>query len=312
MSSGSPISRARAAAGRQVTERLRNQLPGLAPELMQFAQYWPHEPGADCYSRPIKPDRSSVDPSSSLPVPPQEFWANYCTSAESFLASGREDCETMSGLLAASGAPIEDAKRILELGCAGGRMLRWLTHLAPETQLWGVDIWSSAILWCQDHLSPPCYFAANTMVPHLPFEDRSFGLVYCGSVFTHLDDLAETWFLELHRILRPGGRLYFSVNDRHAVRVFDGHASQDAYPGYYERTGGKHNWDVFVAANEQRPDYQRFRAGDAYMVTMGRSMTAHVMWDSEELCRRLAYGYKVCSITPESYGHQTTILLERI
>ena len=186
-------------------------------------------------------------------------------------------------------------------------MLRWLVDLTPSTQLWGTDIWSSAILWCQDHLSPPCYFATNTIVPHLPFEDRSFDLVYCGSVFTHLDDLAETWFLELRRILRPGGRLYFSLNDRNAVRIFDGHGSPDAYPRYYERTGGKEVWDAFVTSNQQREDYRRFRRGDAYMVTMGRTMSSHVMWDAEVLCRRLEYGNRLCAITPEAYGHQTTV-----
>jgi len=311
MSRESMSARLRTAAGQRVTDRLRRRLPSLAPGLMQFAQYWPHEYRADCYSRPAAPDRSGTDPSSPLPVPPRDFWADYCTSAESFLASGREDCETMSRLLAESGAAIEDAGRILELGCAGGRILRWLTHLTPEIQLWGTDIWASAIVWCQDHLSPPCYFATNTIVPHLPFEDRSFGLVYCGSVFTHLDDLAEAWFLELHRILRPGGRLYFSINDRHAVDIFDGHGDPEAYERYYERTGGKQYWDAFVAANTPRPDYQRFRRGEAYMVTMGRSMSAHVMWDSEALCRRLDYGYKLCSITPEAYGHQSAVLLER-
>jgi SAM-dependent methyltransferase len=305
--------RARSDALRRVSDRLRRELlPSLSPGLMQFGQYWPHEHASECYSRPIAPDRSGPDAGSPFAVPPRELWAHYCTSAESFLASGREDCEMMSSLLARSGAPIEHAERILELGCAGGRMLRWLTHLAPQTQLWGLDIWSSAILWCQEHLSPPCYFATNTTVPHLPFEDRSFDLVYCGSVFTHLDDLAETWFLELHRILRPGARLYFSVNDLHAVRVFDGDADEDAYPRYHERTGGKHNWDVFVAACAQRPDYQRFRNGEAYMLAMGRSISAHVMWDSEVLARRLDYGFRTCSITPEAYGHQTAVLLERV
>jgi SAM-dependent methyltransferase len=306
-------SRVRASAVPRVSAQLhKHVLPNLAPSLMQFGQYWPHDSNSDSFSRPIAPDLSSLDPSSALPVPPREFWASYCTSAESFLASGREDCETMFRLLAESGAPVEEAERILELGCAGGRMLRWLTHLAPDTQLWGTDIWSSAILWCQDHLSPPCYFATTTMVPHLPFEDRSFGLIYCGSVFTHVDDLAETWFLELHRILRPGGRLYFSVNDRHAVSIFDGNASPESYERFYERTGGKEHWDWFVNTSSQRPDYQRFRRGDAYMVTMGRSMSAHVMWDSEVLCKRLEYGYRMRSITPEAYGHQTTVLLERI
>jgi SAM-dependent methyltransferase len=284
----------------------------LSPKLMQFGQYWPHAYNSDSYSRPVAPDRSSTDPSSPVPVPPQEFWAGYCTTAENFLASGQEDCQTMSHLLAESGEAIEGARRILELGCAGGRMLRWLTHLAPETQLWGTDIWSSAILWCQDHLSPPCYFATTTTVPHLPFEDRSFDFVYCGSVFTHLDDLAEAWFLELHRILRPGGRLYFSLNDRNAVRVFEGHANPDDYPRYYERTAGKPSWDAWVQTVSQQPDYQRFRRGDAYMVALGRLWSPHVLWDSEALCRRLEYGYKTCSITAEAYGHQTAVLLERI
>jgi SAM-dependent methyltransferase len=295
------------------TAQIRGRLPFVAPSLMRFGLYWPHNSAADSYSRPTGPARSSDDSSSSLPVPPEEFRADYGTSVEVFLASGREDCATMRRLLAESGFAIEGADRILELGCAGGRMLRWLVDLAPKTQLWGTDIWSSAILWCQDNLTPPCYFATNTVVPHLPFEDRSFDLVYCGSVFTHIDDLAEAWFLELHRILRPGGRLYFSVNDRHAVAIFDGRGKPEDYPRYYERlAGGKAAWDEFVAENLQRTEYQRFRQGDAYMVSMGRSGMAHVMWDSAVLCRRLEYGYRLCAITPEAYGHQTTVLLERV
>jgi ubiquinone/menaquinone biosynthesis C-methylase UbiE len=47
----------------------------------------------------------------------------------------------------------------------------------------------------------------NTILPHLPFEDRSFDVVYAGSVFTHIDDLAQTWFLELRRVLHAGGML---------------------------------------------------------------------------------------------------------
>jgi SAM-dependent methyltransferase len=292
---------------------MRERLLALSPSLMRFALYWPHEPSSECFSRPASPrqPRAGAGPA-SLPVPPRNFWADYCTSAESFLASGREDCETMRRLLAESGFPIERAQRILEFGCAGGRMLRWLVDLAPHTQLWGTDIWSSAILWCQDNLNPPCYFLTNTVVPHLPFEDRSFGLVYCGSIFTHLDDLAEAWFLELHRILRPGGRLYFSLNDRHAVAIFDGKGKPENYSAYYERTGGQHAWDYFVASNLRREDYRRFRRGEAYMVAMNRFGMTHVMWDADVLTRRLAYGFRLCVITPSSYGHQSTVLLERL
>ncbi len=278
---------------------------------MQFSLFWPHDHRSP-YARPVHQNSAAAPVDADLPVPPQDLWAHYCTSAASFLQTGKEDVETMKALLAESGAPLEKSGRVLELGCAGGRLIRWLAPLAPENELWGADIWSTAILWCQDHLSPPINFFTNTMVPTLPFEDRSLGLVFCGSVFTHIDDLVETWFLELHRTIRPGGRLYFSINDEHAVRVFDGEADAADYPRYYERTGGKESWDHFVEMINASPEYQSFKRGDSYMITLGRSMRAHVMWNSEALCRRLAYGFRPCSVTPEAYGHQTGILLERI
>jgi SAM-dependent methyltransferase len=302
----------KSAARKRIIPPLKRAVPFLADDLTQFSLFWPYDHRAGSYSRPVDHGRPTAHPPSALPVPPPEFWAYYCTSTESYLQSGREDTDTMRRLLAESGAPIENASRVLEVGCAGGRMIRWLADLAPRTQLWGTDIWSSAILWCQDNLTPPCYFATNTVVPHLPFEDRSFDLVFCGSLFTHIDDLAEAWFLELHRILRPGGRLYFSINDRHAINIFEGKGKPDSYPRYYERAGGKEEWDRFVTDYSQAPGYRRLRDGDAYMVTMGRSIHAHVMWDTEVLCRRLDYGYRCCSITPEGYGHQTAVLLERV
>jgi SAM-dependent methyltransferase len=282
----------------------------VAPELMQYGSYWPHERGVGSYSRPVWV--SSGKAADGFPVPPRDVWAYYCTGEESFLASGQEDCEAMAKTLSDSGTEMADAGAILDLGCAGGRMIRHIPSMAPGAVVWGTDIWSSAILWCQDHLCPPCSFAVTTMTPHLPFEDRSFGLVYCGSLFTHIDDLAEAWFAELHRVLRPGGCLYFSINDQHAARILEGDGDPEAYDRYYERTGGKEVWDSFVARLSQNPGYQRFRRGEAYMFTMGRSMEADVMWNTDVLCQRLSWGYRQLSVNPQSYGHQTTVLLERI
>src|SRR5689334_15274190 len=88
------------------TAQIRGRLPFIAPSLMRFGLYWPHNSDADSYSRPTGPDRSSDDGPSSLPVPPVEFRADYGTSVEVFLTSGREDCATMSRLLAESGFAI--------------------------------------------------------------------------------------------------------------------------------------------------------------------------------------------------------------
>jgi hypothetical protein len=114
--------------------------------------------------------------------------------------------------------------------------------------------------------------------------------------------------LELHRTLRPGPRLYFSVNGRHSASILLSGADLLAY---WERTGGREGWDSFAALLRDREDFQRFMRGDAYTFTMGRSMVAHVMWDPEVLCRRLTYGSNIDSVTPEAYGHQSVVLLER-
>ena len=294
------------AAGKR---RLRRAVPYMAPSLMQFSSFWPHDFQARAYARPAW--ERGAEAADGFPLPPKELWATYCTTEESYLASGRADCGTMADALAANGAPIADAGRILDLGCAAGRMTRHVFGLAPEAQVWGTDIWSTAILWCQENLRPPGQFAVTTMVPHLPFEDRSFGLVYCGSLFTHIDDLAESWFAELHRILRPGGHLYFSINDRAAVEVFEGRGDPASYPGYWERAGGKASWDSFVRDSQASAEYRNFRDGLTYMFSRGRSLNAQVMWDSDVLCDRLTWGFTRRAVIPQGYGHQTTVLLQR-
>jgi hypothetical protein len=96
------------------------------------------------------------------------------------------------------------------------------------------------------------------------------------------------------------------------VRILEGHGEPTAYETYYERTSGKENWDTFVTALSHLPAYQSFKRGDAYMFTMGRSFESHVMWNTDVLCDRLSWGYRRLSINPHSYGHQTTVLLQRI
>jgi hypothetical protein len=178
---------------------------------------------------------------------------------------------------------------------------------------------------------PRCWASTSGRLRSSGAEDQSSDLVYCGSVFTHIDDLADTWFLELHRILRPRRppllqhqrpprRQRLRRQGQPAAAAIRHHHDDAApavgrpgdYQRFYERTGGKDAWDQFVAMTEREPDYQRFRNRDAYMLTLGRSMSAHVMWDTDVLTDRLRWGYCLNVITPAAYGHQTTVLLERV
>jgi ubiquinone/menaquinone biosynthesis C-methylase UbiE len=92
---------------------------------------------------------------------------------------------------------------------------------APRAELWDVDISAQHIQWGVDNLTPATHFATTTMTPHLPFKDRYFDLIFCGSVFTHIEDIQQSWLLELGRVLRPSGRLFITVHDEHTVKHFD-------------------------------------------------------------------------------------------
>ena len=125
----------------------------------------------------------------------------------------------MARILAEADTDVDSVARLLDFGCAAARMLRFCPRYFQQAECWGVDLKAEHIEWCQRFLSPPFLFAATTSLPHLPFDDGVFDLVYCGSVFTHISDLADAWFLELRRVLRPGGHLYLTIHDEHTIEV---------------------------------------------------------------------------------------------
>lgn len=281
--------------------------------LMQFSSILPYEPEMASYTLPAYSHAYQTNRMSSLPVPPQSMWVSYGSTNEEYLQSGKDDVESMGRILDASGFSLSNAGRILEFGCAAGRMIRWLQDHASSCELWGVDIWASAILWCKEHLSPPFHFATTTSIPHLPFEDGYFNLIYAGSIFTHIDDLCDAWFLELRRVLRPGGKLYFTINDHNAVSVFEGERTEDEFQRYYKRTGGREAWENFVDKSWRlTPEYQKFKNKEVCMATVNRWNEPHVLWDVDFLCKRREPFYRVLSINKRAYGHQTAVLLERL
>ena len=163
------------------------------------------------------------------------------------------------------------------------RLIRHLLDFTPTTESWGVELWASAIRRCQEHLSPPFYFATTTVVPYLPFSDQTCDLIFAGSVFTHLDGLIRTRFLELQRILRRDGRFYFTINGCRAVSIFEGAGTPENRAGYIERVQGNQFWRDWINFLYRRPEYAQFLRGDAQMITMGRPGSCQVLWDVDYL-----------------------------
>jgi ubiquinone/menaquinone biosynthesis C-methylase UbiE len=255
----------------------------------------PYMPEASCYLLPKA--RAGVSPGAPRPVPPRETWISqkYGTSADEYLASGRRDTQEMLDIVNRAGVSLEGLGHILEFGCGDGRMIRWLEHLAGDREIWGTDVDAGRIVWCKQHLGPPFRFLTTTTVPHLPFEDRYFGFIYAGSVFTHIDDLADTWIAELRRILRPGGKLFITVHLKNDVALLD-----EKYP----HSG-------LAKLLHSYPEYDRFIRSDFDMFTIGRSSGSYVFYDIDYLRKGLEPLFRILSVTEGVRLYQNALLLER-
>jgi ubiquinone/menaquinone biosynthesis C-methylase UbiE len=254
--------------------------------------FLPHRPESPHYFIPKNPEKGEYLDSSSLPVPPQDLRGAY---GESYLAAGKQDVQTMRQIIAQSGTPIEASQRILDFGCAAGRMIRWLVDEARVGEVWGTDIDSSRITWCKQYLHPPFHFATTTVYPHLPFEDRFFDLIYAGSIFTHIGELADAWFLELRRVLRPGGRLYITIHDHHTIALL-----KDKYRDH-----------AFAQAMHSCPEFQQWSTSNFGMFTLTRVMDPEVFYDVEFLRMQLEPIFRFVSHTKEAYGYQSAVLLAK-
>jgi SAM-dependent methyltransferase len=107
-----------------------------------------------------------------LPTPPQDLWMGYGTTTEYFLNSGKVHVDKMKKILDSSGFRIQDGNRVLDLGCASGRMIRWLNDFAKQCEIWGVDISAEHIIWCEQNagwrahstiLGPPHDWGEDTL-----------------------------------------------------------------------------------------------------------------------------------------------------
>ena len=257
--------------------------------------YFPSHPGELGYGiRPGHPTASSAA-DGGLPVPPEELRLDYGKDVQAYLSSGMRHVTTMARIVEEHGSPLRDARRILDFGCHSGRMLRHLPQLAPDAELWGVDVSAPHICWCIENLSPAIHFATTTTLPHLPFEDRYFDLIYSVSVFTHIEDLQEAWLLELGRILRPEGKLYVTILDENTVRLIE--------------TEHRDYWLARVM--REQPVYLSHK--DSFkMIVSWRRAEPRVFYDSRYFRSRVPPIYRWLSRATEAYNYQSAVVLERI
>jgi SAM-dependent methyltransferase len=184
---------------------------------------------------------------SERPLPPEDLidrvgWVvGDERPAAVFLARGAEQWQLIKSLL-----PDDwewTGKRGLDFGCGIGRILR---HAAEEeaAEFWGCDIDARSIQWLRKHLSPRLAVLHNGEWPPLALPDEHFDVIWAFSVFTHLTNPWSAWLAELHRLLKPDGRLIATVFGPGHTSFANERVSEEIigmnilYPGASWDTGG--------------------------------------------------------------------------
>jgi len=112
-------------------------------------------------------------------------------------------------------------RRVADVGCGTGHLLRALADRTPNARFVGVDFSENAIRRAQSLLPEARWLVGDVYAP--PLEEGSFDLVLCTEVLEHLDRPGEA-LDALVRLCSPGGRVVITVPDG-ALDGWEGHVN---------------------------------------------------------------------------------------
>lgn len=91
---------------------------------------------------------------------------------------------------------------ILDIGCHGGLFTEIIAKKVNQSNFYGVDISSQAVMLAQKRLPKGKFLVADAI--KLPFRKDFFNAIYCLEVLEHLDDPLLA-LIEIRRILKKKG-----------------------------------------------------------------------------------------------------------
>ncbi len=106
-------------------------------------------------------------------------------------------------------------RRVLDVGCGTGQFAAQVLDRFPGTDVWGLDL-SAGMLdraRARDLATADRLHLVQGDSERLPFADDSFDVVTCAHSFHHYPR-QDRVVAEMHRVLRPGGRLLIIDGDR--------------------------------------------------------------------------------------------------
>jgi SAM-dependent methyltransferase len=110
-------------------------------------------------------------------------------------------------------AGLNGARRVLEVGCGTGALLR---ELLTPAALYGLDLDPAALAACRIHAPKAILTRGDGLI--LPYQDRSFDIVYCHYFLLWVNDPLQAVF-EMKRVAREGGQILALAEPDYDARV---------------------------------------------------------------------------------------------
>jgi SAM-dependent methyltransferase len=115
--------------------------------------------------------------------------------------------------------------KVLDWGVGSGRVTQYLQNF-PNIEMFGTDI--DPVNMASLHAAglPKSNFRLTQPGGEIPFDDKTFDAIFGISVFTHLTEEMQFYYLaEIRRVLKPNGIGIFSVHGlpHFFTRINDGH-----------------------------------------------------------------------------------------
>jgi SAM-dependent methyltransferase len=110
-------------------------------------------------------------------------------------------------------AGLENVRRVLEVGCGTGAILR---ELETSASLYGLDINPAALAECQINMPKAILTQGNAI--SLPYSNKTFDIVYCHFLLLWVRDPLRA-LLEMKRVTKPGGHVIAFAEPDYSQRI---------------------------------------------------------------------------------------------
>ena len=177
-----------------------------------------------------------TDLDSYVPTPPQELMYRVAgTRASSFFKVWGLKCYADFIDILRRHSPFDHSHRQLDWGCGCGRLTAHFLKDRSGPEVFGCDVDSEAIAWCNANLLAERFTTIDPFPP-MPYANASFHLATGYSIFTHLTkEMQFAWLAEIRRILAPGGIFVATVHgDSASAAAFPGKTASVLETGIYD------------------------------------------------------------------------------